>query len=72
MNAHTQILPLWAPPNDWAPADLEIPEVTLTPMNARMQTLPLWAPRKDWAPADLEIPEDTNGASLSTGMSLTT
>jgi hypothetical protein len=28
MNTHTQTLPLWAPPNDWAPTYLEIPEVT--------------------------------------------
>jgi hypothetical protein len=45
---------------------------TLAPMNTCTQTLPLWAPPKDWAPADLEIPEVTNGASSSTGTSLTT
>jgi len=28
MNTRTQTLPLWAPPKDWAPADLKIPEVT--------------------------------------------
>jgi hypothetical protein len=28
MNTRTQILPLWAPLKDWAPADLEILEVT--------------------------------------------
>jgi hypothetical protein len=28
MNTRTQTLPLWAPLKDWAPADLEIPEVT--------------------------------------------
>jgi hypothetical protein len=28
MNTRTQTLCLWAPPKDWAPADLEIPEVT--------------------------------------------
>ena len=27
MNTRTQTLPLWAPPKDWAPADLKIPEV---------------------------------------------
>jgi hypothetical protein len=45
---------------------------TLTPMNTRTQTLPLWEPPKDWATTDLEIPEVTNGASSSTGTSLTT
>jgi hypothetical protein len=39
---------------------------TLTPMNTRTETLPLLAP------SDLEIPEVTNGASSSTGTSLTT
>jgi hypothetical protein len=28
VNICTQILPLWGPPKDWAPTDLEIPEVT--------------------------------------------
>jgi hypothetical protein len=28
MNTRMQTLPLWAPPKDWAPANLEIPEVT--------------------------------------------
>jgi hypothetical protein len=28
MNTRTQTLPLWAPLKHWAPADLEIPEVT--------------------------------------------
>jgi hypothetical protein len=28
MNTRTQTPPLWAPPKDWAPADLEILEVT--------------------------------------------
>jgi hypothetical protein len=28
MNTRTQTLPLWAPPKDWTPADMEIPEVT--------------------------------------------
>jgi hypothetical protein len=28
MNTRTQNLPLWVPPKDWAPADLEILEVT--------------------------------------------
>jgi hypothetical protein len=28
MNTRTQTLPLWAPPKDWAPADMEILEVT--------------------------------------------
>ena len=28
MNTRTQTLPLWAPPKDWAPADLKILEVT--------------------------------------------
>jgi hypothetical protein len=28
MNTRTQTLPLWAPSKDWAPADLEILEVT--------------------------------------------
>jgi hypothetical protein len=35
-------------------------------MNTRTETLPLLAP------SDLEIPEVTNGASSSTGTSLTT
>jgi hypothetical protein len=28
INTRTQTLSLWAPPKDWAPADLKIPEVT--------------------------------------------
>jgi hypothetical protein len=40
MNTHTQIILLWARPNDWAPIDLEIPEVTV-PRRRRERRLPL-------------------------------
>jgi hypothetical protein len=36
-----QTLPLWAPPKDWAPADLEILEVTTGASSSTGTSLPL-------------------------------
>ena len=41
MNTRTQTLPLWAPPKDWAPANLKIPKSPLAPRRRRERRLPL-------------------------------
>ena len=41
MNTRTQTLPLWAPPKDWAPANLKIPKSPLALRRRRERRLPL-------------------------------